>query len=318
MPAVTGPNLQLDFGFNVGESGWNDEIDGDILKLDAVVQLGVLDKDLSTPPGSPANGDRYIVGPSATGAWAGQEKSIARYRSAAWEFYAPAADWVAYVRDEGLLYVYTGTVWEAISPVVNTFKGLADTPSSYVSQGLKFIRLNSGETALEFATPAGAGDVTGPVSSTDNALARYDGTTGDIQNSGWTLDDSNVMNAAGNILQAAAILDAREQKETINPVAASETLHFASGGPYKEVTLTQNTTPDFDGAVSGKNCSMVVNFIQDGTGGRTITWTNVDNWFGTSGAAPTLSTNAGEQAVFLFWTTDGGTTINAAFIGQDV
>ena len=38
----------------------------------------------------------------------------------------------------------------------------------------------------------GAGDVVGPVSSTDNAIARYDSTTGKIiQNSGVIIDDSN-------------------------------------------------------------------------------------------------------------------------------
>ena len=38
----------------------------------------------------------------------------------------------------------------------------------------------------------GNGDVTGPGSSTDNALARFDGTTGKtIQNSGVIIDDSN-------------------------------------------------------------------------------------------------------------------------------
>jgi hypothetical protein len=29
--------------------------------LDAMVQLAVLDRDLTAPPGSPADGDRYIV-----------------------------------------------------------------------------------------------------------------------------------------------------------------------------------------------------------------------------------------------------------------
>ena len=29
--------------------------------LDAIVQLSVLDRDLAAPPGSPANGDRYIA-----------------------------------------------------------------------------------------------------------------------------------------------------------------------------------------------------------------------------------------------------------------
>ena len=35
--------------------------------LDGLVQLSVLDRVLSEPPGSPADGDRYIVGSGATG-----------------------------------------------------------------------------------------------------------------------------------------------------------------------------------------------------------------------------------------------------------
>jgi hypothetical protein len=42
----------------------------------------------------------------------------------------------------------------------------------------------------------GSGDVTGPVSSTDNAITRFDGTTGKIiQNSGATIDDSGNLTA---------------------------------------------------------------------------------------------------------------------------
>ncbi len=42
-----------------------------IRALDAMVQLAVLDRDLAAPPGSPAEGARYIVGGSPTGAWSG-------------------------------------------------------------------------------------------------------------------------------------------------------------------------------------------------------------------------------------------------------
>ena len=35
--------------------------------LDGLVQLSVLDRDLTSPPGSPADGDRYIVASGATG-----------------------------------------------------------------------------------------------------------------------------------------------------------------------------------------------------------------------------------------------------------
>lgn len=51
--------------------------------------------------------------------------------------------------------------------------------------------LGSGEVKIDLIG-GGSGDVVGPASSTDNALARYDSTTGKlIQNSGATLDDSD-------------------------------------------------------------------------------------------------------------------------------
>ena len=49
-----------------------------------------------------------------------------------------------------------------------------------------------------------SGGVDGPASSTDNALVRWDGTGGtNIQNSGWTLADTEVLTAGGNIALGA-------------------------------------------------------------------------------------------------------------------
>ena len=79
--------------------------------LDAVVQLMVLDKDLAAPPGSPAEGARYIVGPSPTGAWSGQTGRIAAFQDGAWAFYAPQEGWRAWVADEDKLYVWNGAAW---------------------------------------------------------------------------------------------------------------------------------------------------------------------------------------------------------------
>jgi hypothetical protein len=79
--------------------------------LDAIVQLMVLDKDLSAPPGSPADGARYVVAASPSGAWAGQAGRIAAYQDGAWVFYAPREGWLAWVGDEDTLYVWTGSAW---------------------------------------------------------------------------------------------------------------------------------------------------------------------------------------------------------------
>src|SRR5262245_26328030 len=79
--------------------------------LDAVVQLSVLDQDLATPPGSPAEGARYIVGSSPAGAWAGQASRIAAFQDGAWAFYVPQEGWLAWVVDEDTLYVWSGTAW---------------------------------------------------------------------------------------------------------------------------------------------------------------------------------------------------------------
>jgi hypothetical protein len=79
--------------------------------LDALVQLSVLDKDLASPPGSPADSACYIVGASPTGAWSGQATHIAAYQDGAWAFYIPLEGWLAWVADENVLYAFDGASW---------------------------------------------------------------------------------------------------------------------------------------------------------------------------------------------------------------
>lgn len=81
--------------------------------LDAIVHLAVQDKDLSTPPASPAAGVRYIVGASPSGAWAGHANDIAAWQDEAWAFYTPVAGWLAWVHDESQLYLFSGGGWTA-------------------------------------------------------------------------------------------------------------------------------------------------------------------------------------------------------------
>jgi hypothetical protein len=79
--------------------------------LDTLVQLAVLDRDLTAPPGSPTEGQRWIVKTGATGAWASHVNAIAAWQDGAWQFSTPRTGWLAYVVDEGVLLVWNGSAW---------------------------------------------------------------------------------------------------------------------------------------------------------------------------------------------------------------
>lgn len=71
----------------------------------------VIDKDLSEPPGSPTEGDRYIVGSTATDAWVGEENSIAEWNGTTWVFTVPLLGMAVMAMDEVDIYVFDGTNW---------------------------------------------------------------------------------------------------------------------------------------------------------------------------------------------------------------
>lgn len=86
-----------------------------IRALDALVQLSVIDRDLTVPPSVPVNGERYIIPAAASGAWAGHTGKIAAYQDGAWAIYPMAEGWVAWVADEDILVVWNGSDWSPLS-----------------------------------------------------------------------------------------------------------------------------------------------------------------------------------------------------------
>ena len=84
-----------------------------IRALDAVVQLAVLDRDLREPPGSPSNGDRYIIASDGTSDWLGHDLKIAAYQDGAWAILTPREGWQVWVSDEGSHLTWDGAGWVA-------------------------------------------------------------------------------------------------------------------------------------------------------------------------------------------------------------
>jgi Protein of unknown function (DUF2793) len=93
--------------------------------LDALVQLAVLDRDLTDPPGTPAEGERWIVKAPATGAWSGHDNAVAAWQDGGWQFNMPQTGWFAFVVDEGMLVVWNGSAWGDFFATVTAIQNLA-------------------------------------------------------------------------------------------------------------------------------------------------------------------------------------------------
>jgi hypothetical protein len=76
--------------------------------------VGIVDKDLSTPPTLNSTtdvGKSYIVASSPTGAWSGHAGQVAYWNGLSWDFYAPSAGWDVWVQDENTGYRYISGAW---------------------------------------------------------------------------------------------------------------------------------------------------------------------------------------------------------------
>lgn len=104
-------NVGILANFASGSTAWDVAMEKNFRMVDALIQPRVLDKDLATPPASPASGDTYIVAASPTDLWVGNANKIARYSGSAWEFFTAKSGWEVYVVDESLTYRYSGSAW---------------------------------------------------------------------------------------------------------------------------------------------------------------------------------------------------------------
>jgi hypothetical protein len=129
---------------------------------------------------------------------------------------------------------------------------------------------NNKDCLFLFSKPggAGAGDVVGPGSSTDNAIARYDGATGKvIQNSGALLNDSD---------QVTAVETLTFKPEHDNgSQAAGWTLNW-NNGQKQRVTLTGNGAISITDPPGAGHFTLRI--IQDATGLRQPSWPASVKW----------------------------------------
>ena len=104
-----------------------------------------------------------------------------------------------------------------------------------------------------------------------------------------------------------------EDDTTITSSTGAATINCRDGNVFSH-TLTEDVTYTFSNPpASGRAFGFTLKVVQDSTA-RTITWPASVDW--PAATAPTLSTGSGEVDVFVFFTTDGGTTFYGFTAGQ--
>lgn len=86
--------------------------DDAIKTLDSLVMLSVIDRDLSSPPASPSEGDRYIVKAPGSGDDAWQDDHVVAFIDGHWRTHPPQLGWTCYVQDESALIAWDGAAWQ--------------------------------------------------------------------------------------------------------------------------------------------------------------------------------------------------------------
>lgn len=98
---------------NDQQVGAEDSHNQALARLEQLVGAQIIDRDLTAPPGSPAEGDAYIVGGSATGAWSGHDGHLAYWAAGQWYFITPKVGWPVFLVDEDTVVRWNGTYWVA-------------------------------------------------------------------------------------------------------------------------------------------------------------------------------------------------------------
>lgn len=180
MASRTLPGMGLNGFWTYGEDGWNTGADENWRALSVMTHLSVKDKDLSSPPGSPSNGDLYIVGSSPAGGWAGQANKVAVHDNGAWVFLTASTGATAFVEDEQVYYHWNAAWKPLIAPV--TFSAYCD---------YRFVLPTAGTWTTIPTNNARHNDQSAWSSSTGEFTAPY---TGYYSFTGaWTFDDEGTV-----------------------------------------------------------------------------------------------------------------------------
>ncbi len=252
--------------------------------LDGLVQGAVKSRVLATPPATPSDGDRYLVATTATGAWTGQEGTLALRMDGAWRFLTPHEGWTLWIDNEDVLVAFDGSTWSSAG-VPSELQNLAllgvnataDAANklSVASAATLFNHVGNGHQ-IKLNKNATADTASFLFQTSFSGRAEF-GTTGDddfhvkVSNDGTAFYEALVVAAASGVVTAKNTI--RLEPQAADPASPTDgqlwynsttatfrkrqngaTSDFSGGGSsnWGAITGTLSTQTDLQSALNGK------------------------------------------------------------------
>lgn len=271
--------------------------------LDITVQLAVLDRDLSTPPLQPAEGDRYIIGPAPTGDWDGREGQIAAFWGGIWVFVAAGDGWHARVLDESVTLCRQSGQWVPALQMPETLPrlGIAATPDS-----TNRLAVSSPATLLDHAGAGHQLKINKAAPADTAALLFQTGYDGRAE-MGLTGSDAFSLRVSANGTTFTTALAANPANGTLSaPEGLAGPVHLRDGtDPSRRVALDLSTIP----ANTQRTFTFPNTSSELATLGGTQTFTGAKSFSGTftvSGTTASIATSTANSTC----TVAGGATLS--------
>ena len=254
--------------------------------LDALVQISVKSAALSAPPGAPADGQRWIIGPAPTGLWAGRASQIAAWQDGAWVFYAPKDGWLAWNEANLSSLIFSAESWISLigallaAGVADTVFTLTDDADPTKKAMFELSGISTGSTRT-FTLP-----------NTTSELAILAGTQTFTGNKTF----SGTLTASGTVTMSGAAA-------SIGTSAVAATYGVGTGATTTGLTKTVNLGI---GGASGSNTVINIGSAVAGAGGTTVVNTPTVTFANTVTAVGMPQANLTAQLLGL-----GGATADA-------
>ena len=215
--------------------------------LDAMVQLSVLDRARTTPPASPADGDRHLVASGATGLWAGWDLNVAFWVDGVWLRLVPRQGWLVWIAAEQVFLVWNGSAWDPVGvpqDVSDAIFSLVNDADPTKKALFSLSGITTGTTRT-FTLP-----------NTSSELAILAGTQTFTGNKTF----SGTLTASGTVTVSAA-------SASIGTATTTATYGMGTGATTTGVTKTVNIGT---GGASGSTTVVNIGSATAGAGGTTV------------------------------------------------